>query len=150
MFSIIVLALLSLSSLSNGFRISNCGSPAGSYSRILISGCDDLNNVCVLHRGTNVSMEIDFQTTENVVDVKTVVHGTILVVPIRFPVPHPDACTDPNSGLSCPLNKEGQYHYKSTFPVHTKYPAVSLTVKWELQDENGNDIVCFELPAKIR
>lgn len=63
-------------------------------------------------------------TDEDASDLKTVVHGTVLIVPVPFSVPHPDACTDPDSGIQCPLAKGNSYSYKATLPVNRNYPSV--------------------------
>ncbi|XP_046749488.1 NPC intracellular cholesterol transporter 2 homolog a-like [Diprion similis] len=150
MFPIIFVALFSFSSIVDGVPILNCGSKLGSYSRVQISGCDDSNQPCVLHKGKNASIEIDFITYEDATDLKAVVHGTVLIVPVPFHLPNADACQHPESGITCPMRKGQSYKYKAELPVSTKYPSVSVKVKWELQDQNGNDIVCFKLPAVIR
>lgn len=105
--------------------------------------------------------------------VKSVVHGVILGIPIEFPLPNPDACKD--SGLTCPLEKDKNYEYLTTLPILSSYPKVQeysislfssykfeqdflflfiskqikVLVRWELQDEHGEDIVCLEVPARI-
>lgn len=150
MFLVAVAVLFCFSSLADGFPVENCGTTLGNFSQIKISGCDKSTSACILHKGKNATIEIDFTTNEDASDLQTVVHGTLVIVPIPFRVPHPDACTDPDSGITCPLAKGRSYSYKATLPVQTDYPSVSVTVKWELQDQNGNDIVCVRLPAKIR
>lgn len=101
--------------------------------------------------------------------VKSIVHGVILGIPIAFPLPNPDACVD--SGLTCPLEKDKEYEYLTTLPVLGSYPKVGeysffvfvqiqsrslisflqlkVLVRWELQNENGEDVVCIEVPARI-
>lgn len=64
-----------------------------------------------------------------------------------FQLQNPDACVD--TGLHCPLEQNETYEYKAVLPVLKVYPKVKVQVKWELQDERGNDIICVEIPAKI-
>ncbi|XP_046431229.1 NPC intracellular cholesterol transporter 2 homolog a-like [Neodiprion virginianus] len=150
MLLLIFVALFCFSSIADGVPILDCGSKLGSYSRVQIAGCDTSDQPCVLHKGKNASIEIDFTTYEDATDLKAVVHGTVMIVPIPFDLPNADACQYSKSGITCPMRKGQSYKYKAELPVSTRYPSVSVKVKWELQDQDGNDIVCIKLPAVIR
>lgn len=63
---------------------------------------------------------------EDATDLKSVVHGKILNMLVPFPLPHPDTCKDPGSGVICPLTNGASFHYKATLPVRSNYPSVSL------------------------
>lgn len=78
---------------------------------------------------------------------KTVVHGIILGVEMPFPLQNPDGCVD--SGLTCPLTKDSTYSYVASLSVLKSYPKVKVDVKWQLQNEDHEDIVCAIIPAKI-
>lgn len=112
---------------------------------------------------------------DNVEMVSSVVHGIIEGLPIPFPLPNPDGCKD--NGLECPLKKDKTYSFLTTLPVLKSYPKVNifnnilisvigylfgffffllvfflqmtLEVKWQLQNEKGDNIVCVLIPAKI-
>lgn len=71
-------------------------------------------------------------------------------VPIPFGLPHPNACQNDGGNLPCPLKVGGPYKYEVTLPVEKKYPRVTVDVKWEMQNENGIDIICTLIPAKIQ
>ncbi|XP_070579236.1 NPC intracellular cholesterol transporter 2 homolog a-like [Ptychodera flava] len=103
---------------------------------------------CVLKKGTNVTVHIDFTAGENITAVKASVHGIIAEVPIPFPLKNPDGCKD--SGLKCPLEAGKEFVYFSTIQVLQSYPAIKLVIKWELVDQNGKDIACLEVPAQIQ
>lgn len=63
---------------------------------------------------------------KDVTDVTAVVHGVLSGVPVPFPISHPDACGDKDSGLTCPLTAAGgPYTYTATFFVEKAYPKVS-------------------------
>lgn len=79
--------------------------------------------------------------------VRTVVHGIIMGVEMPFPLQNPDGCVD--SGLQCPLNKDSTYEYVASLSVLKSYPKVKVDVKWQLKNENAEDIVCVIIPAKI-
>ncbi|KAJ8720002.1 hypothetical protein PYW07_012045 [Mythimna separata] len=80
--------------------------------------------------------------------VQTVVHGVIMNLPVPFPLPQPDACKD--NGLTCPLPAGQLANYHTTMPILKSYPKVKVEVKWELKDENDDDLVCILIPAKIQ
>ena len=79
--------------------------------------------------------------------VTAAVHGIIQGLPIPWPLHDPNACH--LSGLTCPLQPGNNYHYTTIISVLKTYPKISLEVKWELKNENGKDIVCALIPAKI-
>jgi Niemann-Pick C2 protein len=118
----------------------------GTVSLVAVAGCDT-TPVCILKKGQNASIEIDFVINEDSKVAKSVVHGIIAGVPFPFGLDHPDVCTE--SGVQCPLKSGTSYTYKTHIYVKSDYPSVSVKVRWEIQDDQGNDIVCIELPAKL-
>ncbi|KAI8431952.1 hypothetical protein MSG28_004487 [Choristoneura fumiferana] len=68
-------------------------------------------------------------------------------LPVPFPLPQPDACK--GSGLTCPLKAGEVANYAATLPVLKSYPKVKVDVKWELKNENDQDLVCIMIPARI-
>ncbi|XP_015119973.1 NPC intracellular cholesterol transporter 2 homolog a [Diachasma alloeum] len=139
-----------LSALASAAEFKDCGSSVGKYSSISISDCGASDSECILTKGTNATIEISFSTVEPVNAVKAVVHGILTGVPIPFPISHPDACANPDTGITCPLKKDQAYTYRKTFPILAQYPKVKVEVKWELQNEKRQDIVCILIPAKIQ
>lgn len=146
----LVTCLLGLSFVSEAADFTNCGSTIGQFSSVSVSGCDDSKQACDLIRGTNATISIQFTVDKSIEKVTTVVHALVMDVLVPFPMPHSEACTNPESGITCPLKQGVTYNYHATLPVETKYPRLSVTVKWELQNENKEDIVCVYIPAKIK
>ncbi|KZC13650.1 Protein NPC2 like protein, partial [Dufourea novaeangliae] len=127
------------------------GSKVGKFSTVSLAGCDMDKEVCNLIRGTNATIEIDFTVEKEIKSVNAVVHGIIMDVPIPFPLTNANACETFDSGVSCPLAKDTTSHYRNTLPVLHSYPkVVYLIVKWELKDENNEDIVCMLIPARLK
>ncbi|ALC38008.1 Npc2a [Drosophila busckii] len=145
---VLTLSLLLTMQLGICLEFHDCGSKTGKFTQVTLEGCDTTKPECVLKRGTNSSITIDFALAEVASAVKTVVHGKVLGIEMPFPLANPDACVD--SGLKCPLEKDETYRYTARLPVLKSYPKVSVMVKWELQDQNNVDIVCVEIPAKIQ
>ncbi|XP_075156215.1 Niemann-Pick type C-2a [Haematobia irritans] len=142
-----ILAGIFLSSV-DALIFTDCGSKIGKFTKVVVSDCDTTKNECILKRNSTVSITIDFVLVEDVTSIKTVVHGKVMGVEMPFHLQNPDACVD--SGLKCPLDKGETYEYQATLPVLKAYPKVNVMVKWELQDQNGEDIVCVSIPAKIQ
>ncbi|XP_011300999.1 protein NPC2 homolog [Fopius arisanus] len=149
MYPIICALLVCLSVLTSAADFRDCGSQVGKYTSISISDCEDSDSECILTKGTNVTIKITFNTDEPVNVVKAVVHGILTGVPIPFPIAQPNACNNPETGITCPLKKGGPFTYTKTFPILSQYPKVKVEVKWELQNEKNQDIVCIMIPARI-
>lgn len=86
----------------------------------------------------------------------TQVSAVILGIPLPFiGVDGTSACNniykeDGTTKTKCPLKAGEKYMYKNAFDVLPIYPTIpDLTVHWALNERNDNDLVCFELPAKI-
>ncbi|XP_017474929.1 PREDICTED: protein NPC2 homolog [Rhagoletis zephyria] len=144
----LLIALCISSSVVYGLQFTDCGSKTGSFNKVVISDCDTTKNECVLKRNTTASITINFALNEEASKITTVVHGKVLGVEMPFHLQNPDACVD--SGLKCPLEKGETYEYKAILPVLKAYPKVHVLVKWELQDQNNEDIICVQIPAKIQ
>ncbi|XP_054087450.1 NPC intracellular cholesterol transporter 2 homolog a [Zeugodacus cucurbitae] len=144
----LLFAITACTSVVYGLQFTDCGSKTGSFTKVLVSDCDTTKNECILKRNTTASITINFALNEVASKITTVVHGKVLGVEMPFHLQNPDACVD--SGLKCPLEKGETYEYKATLPVLKAYPKVNVLVKWELQDQNNEDIICVQIPAKIQ
>ncbi|XP_063978098.1 NPC intracellular cholesterol transporter 2 homolog a-like [Diachasmimorpha longicaudata] len=147
---IICAFVVCLSTLVSAAKFRDCGSAVGKYTSVTISNCGASDSECILTRGSNATIEISFNTDESADAVTAVVHGIVASVPMPYPISHPDACANPDTGITCPLKKGGSYSYRKTFPVLAQYPKVRVQVKWELQNEKMQDIICILIPAKIQ
>ncbi|WAR20033.1 NPC2-like protein [Mya arenaria] len=78
--------------------------------------------------------------------VKTKVYGQVAGIFVPYSLPNTDGCVSCN--LTCPLTS-GAHTYVNVFPVLAIYPDIKLVVKWELVDQDGNLLVCFEFPMSI-
>jgi len=64
-----------------------------------------------------------------------------------FHFPQEDACQESN--ISCPIEPGQTYNYSVQLPILRNYPKVRVTVKWQLKDESGSELVCVEIPARL-
>ncbi|KAH7977498.1 hypothetical protein HPB49_001993 [Dermacentor silvarum] len=142
----LLLAALMLSSVACALGDwPQCASPDGTIVSFHIDGCKQ-PDTCVLKKGTLANVTITFNSKVASQGVNVKVHGVYHEVPLPFPLPQPDAC---KSGVTCPIQAQGSYSYRGSFPVKSSYPSLSLDVKWELVDDNGNDLVCQLIPVHI-
>lgn len=134
---------------SRAADFANCANETaiGEFSKVEVSNCDDGQAACVLKRNSNATISITFTSSEDLTELKAVVHGIILGMEVPFKLPNDDGCN--GSGLNCPLTKGTSYRYTTTLPVLKQYPKVSVEVKWELKS-GDKDVVCVLIPAKIQ
>ncbi|CAH1159920.1 unnamed protein product [Phaedon cochleariae] len=138
--------LLSLGVYCYAADIEDCGSAVGSIVKVDIAGCGDKAR-CPLKRNTNATMNIDFKSNVDSSNVTAVVYGIVLGIKTSFALPNPNGCVD--SGISCPIKAGETYTYSTTLPVESSYPRVTVTIQWELQTDDGSDLICAKIPAKI-
>uniref|UniRef100_A0A182IJI4 MD-2-related lipid-recognition domain-containing protein n=1 Tax=Anopheles atroparvus TaxID=41427 RepID=A0A182IJI4_ANOAO len=127
----------------------NCANETaiGQFTKVEVSNCEDDQASCVLKRNSNATISITFTSSEDLAELKAVVHGIILGMEVPFKLPNDDGCN--GSGLQCPLTKDTSYRYSTTLPVLKQYPKVSVEVKWELKS-GEKDVICVLIPAKIQ
>ncbi|XP_026741607.1 ecdysteroid-regulated 16 kDa protein-like [Trichoplusia ni] len=125
----------------------DCGSKAKVQS-VDVTGCAADAKECVLKRNTNATFSIDFTPNKVAPAVHIIVHGVVMNLPIPFPIPQPDACKE--AGLTCPLQPGQPVKFTTSMPVLKSYPKVKVDVKWELRDDNEEDLVCVLISARIQ
>merc|ERR1711860_12912 len=123
----------------------DCGSKTGVVKNVVIPGCDGMP--CILKRGSEATIKIDFVANGVTNKVTASVHGILGPVPVPFPIPQSDGC---KSGVACPTTAGTEYSYSAQIAVQKMYPKVKVIVKWELQDDNGADLACVTIPAEIQ
>ncbi|PAA63663.1 hypothetical protein BOX15_Mlig025232g2 [Macrostomum lignano] len=131
--------------LADPVKFKDCGSKVGKINSVDINPCPKLP--CELKRGTKVGVTVDFTSSESATAVKSVVHGVISGIAVPFPLPDPNACNAMSP--KCPLSNGASYKYTNALEVQQAYPTLALVVRWELTDSNNNDLVCFEVPARV-
>ncbi|CAH1262481.1 NPC intracellular cholesterol transporter 2-like [Branchiostoma lanceolatum] len=143
---LIFVGILAAFATSDNVVFKDCGSKMGAISTVNVTPCP--NEPCLLKKGSNISVEVTFSTKEEVTKASTGVYAVLLGQKLPFPnFPYPDGCKD--SGLSCPLKSGGTFKYNSTLHVDSDYPTVKVVVWWQLTDQNGDMVYCFEVPAQI-
>ena len=125
----------------------NCTNDPLHISAITVDVTPCSKEPCVFKKGTNVTCTISFTPTELVSNGTLKVYGILGGVPIPFPLPNPNACSD--HGLTCPLKSEVPVELTITLPVKSEYPSVTVVAEFELEDQDSNNVFCFKIPVKI-
>ncbi|VEN41020.1 unnamed protein product [Callosobruchus maculatus] len=139
-----VLLVVSFSCVCLAFK--DCGSKGGSVQLVDVDGCT--KGRCPFNRGTEATVKFTFKSDVKEDKLKALVHGIIAHVAVPFPLPNENACKD--SGIKCPIESGNTYTYVATLPVLKEYPQISLDVKFELKNENDEDLICVEFPVIIK
>ncbi|XP_071509720.1 NPC intracellular cholesterol transporter 2-like [Diadema antillarum] len=111
---------------------------------VIVEGCS--TPPCILKKGTNVSVQIDFTAEEVTPNVTAKVYGVIAGVDVKFPLPNPDACT---TGVTCPTKSGATYTYKNNLLIESVYPDIQLVVLWYLYDGQNHEALCIDVLVKI-
>ncbi|XP_071785631.1 NPC intracellular cholesterol transporter 2-like [Asterias amurensis] len=116
-------------------------------NKVDLSPCDAFP--CQLKKGTNTTITVDFtlNKSEMAKTATTVVHGILKGLPVPFSTDYTDACK--TAGLKCPLMQSSENVYTAKLYIQKVYPDINVYVKWELQDQDGKDLFCFEIPVTI-
>nr|XP_042900058.1 NPC intracellular cholesterol transporter 2-like isoform X2 [Parasteatoda tepidariorum] len=140
----IFLAILSTTFASH---YKDCGSKDGIVTGVSVKGCSDSDSLCTLIKGSGAEITINFRSNVDSNSVKAVVHGIVFHVPMPFTLQNSNGCS---SGISCPIRSGNSYTYQNSVKVLKSYPSVMVDIKYELKDQNGNDLVCVLIPSKIK
>jgi len=102
---------------------------------------------CILKTGNNATINIVFTPNMKSDALSAAVHGIVAGIPMPFHFPQTNACE--GSNVTCPITPGQDYFYSVQLPILASYPKIKVTVKWELKDASGKDIICTEIPAKL-
>ena len=135
---------------SKSISYGNCTAPDttpenGELTAIDVSPCDE--DPCVLKRGGNATLTINFTSHEDVIAAKIYAWVFFGLEPVAVPLPSPDACQ--GHGLSCPLKSGVQVELVSTIFISEFFPSGSLKVDVGLSDQNGKSIICGKVAVEL-
>ncbi|CAG5043549.1 unnamed protein product [Parnassius apollo] len=127
---------------------SDCGSKLATLEKVQLSGCAETAKECVFKRNSNFTLSLDFTPSKDVKVIEAELHGVIMNMVAPFPLPQPDGCK--NNGLTCPLKAGQKASYVMTLPILKSYPKVRAVAKWELKNEDHENLICILIPLKIK
>ncbi|XP_078349377.1 LOW QUALITY PROTEIN: NPC intracellular cholesterol transporter 2-like [Oculina patagonica] len=144
----LILVLFALCFLAFGFsthvKFVPCGG-TGKVAFVDVTPC--AAQPCRLKKGSEEHISVEFTPGSNITSAKTVVHGIIKGISVPFPVDNPEVCNE--HGITCPMTAGKTYTFQDVLPIKSAYPALQLLVKWEMQDQSGDEIYCWQLPVQI-
>ena len=117
----------------------------GEITAIDVSPCDE--DPCVLKRGGNTTVTINFIPHEDVTTSKIYAWVFFGLVPVAVPVPSSDACQ--GHGLTCPLRTGVQVELVYSMFISEDFPSGSLKLDAGLSDQNGKSIVCGKVALEL-
>lgn len=125
----------------------DCGSEYSEINSMEVTDCPDENGTCILKRGTEIIIDINFTSKADFEKIKTKVYGVIHGVTLPFWGIQMDACV---AAVSCPGNKGDEYRYIEHIPIRNSYPPVDVIVVWKLINEKGDKVVCINIPSRVQ
>lgn len=117
----------------------------GEISNIDVTPCDE--DPCVLKKGGNTTVTINFIPHEVVTAAKIYAWAFIGFLPAPVPIPKPDACT--GYGLTCPLKSGAQVELVYTMFISDDLPSGSLKLDAGLKDQDDKSIICGKVSLTI-
>ena len=117
----------------------------GEISAVDVIPCDE--DPCVLKRGGNTTVTIEFIPHEAVTASKIYAWVFFGLVPVALPVPSSDACQ--GHGLTCPLKSGSQVELVYDLFISEDFPTGSLKLDAGLNDQNGKSVVCGKVTLEL-
>ena len=143
---LVVLMLTFAAVFCKKINYSNCSEAVhGQIASIDVTPCDQ--EPCVLKRGGNETVTINFIPSEAVTDAKIYAYAIFGLVPVPLPLPNPDACE--GHGLTCPLKSGVQVEFVYTEYIDESFPAGKLKLKADIKDQDSNSIICGIVDLEI-
>jgi len=145
----IIFAAVAFATLSSCLEVNfkDCGSKSGKPTHVFVEPCEKSSS-CILHKGQNTTIKVSFIPNAAITSVKAVCHGKVGAIEIPLEMEGDDGCKD--SGLTCPLKEGVEVTYFKAITIKPDFPSFRLQVKWELKDQNNQDIVCVTSHGKIQ
>ena len=135
-------------------KVFTCKNVKGSSTikKLEIPGCDTYP--CVLKRGSNSSINVQFNSKTRINELKLKITGMLNNKEVPFMTIDGDHCQNTIQELikeksdKCLIKRNQLYSYSYALPVKAEYPTVSVVVKFNLMF-GTKSVFCFTFPAKI-
>ena len=146
----IFIAVLCFTVVKAQIKPTLCG---GSKKQILqlkkfdVDGCQE--TPCILTRGKNASVSMEFTPTQRVNGLKLSIFGILSGKEVPFSVNDNDHCKMAIKSGKCPLMRNSTYKYTNSISVLQQYPAISVSIKYQINDLAGKSLLCIQWASKI-
>lgn len=124
----------------------DCGSMYADIHSVEVTDCSDVDEKCILKKGSKVRIDINFTSLDDFESLRTSVRGTMFGVTLPLLGVEKDAC---KTALSCPVTKGQRYAFFSETAVRRSYPTLDALVEILLVNEKGDKVVCVNIPCRI-
>lgn len=154
-FCIFILIAMSYASAETSLKVFPCKNikPIATIKKLTISDCNAYP--CVLKRGFNSSINVEFSNKQSISNLKLKITGQLNNKEVPFLTTNDDHCLDTIKDLkdvkgkkSCNLARNKSYNYTYALPVKTEYPTVSVIVQYHVMF-GAKSVFCFTFPGKL-
>ncbi|XP_052275582.1 NPC intracellular cholesterol transporter 2-like [Dreissena polymorpha] len=146
MYRLVVLAAaVALATAEVILTLHDCGSHDSIINSVRVEQCD--SEPCIVHKGQDYTVHVNFTATRTVQEAHNVLHGGLGFISAPFPLQPENAC---QGSVTCPIVAGQTYEYVQTMTCPTFAPSITVTAKWEVKDENKQDIFCFNTRLQIK
>jgi Niemann-Pick C2 protein len=112
-----------------------------------VDGCQEMP--CILTRGKNASVTMEFTPTQKVNGLKLSIAGILSGKEVPFSVNDNDHCKMAIKNGKCPLVRNTTYKYTNSISVLKEYPAISVSIRYQINDSSGRALLCIQWGSKI-
>ncbi|XP_052768220.1 NPC intracellular cholesterol transporter 2-like [Mya arenaria] len=142
---ILLVTLVAVAAAEVELVVKDCGSHDAIINSIRVDQCDA--EPCIVHKGQDYTIHVNFTATRTVQEAHNVLHGGIGFLQAPFPLHPENAC---QGSVQCPIVSGQTYEYVQTMTCPSFAPSVSVLARWEVKDEHRQDIFCFTTKLSIR
>jgi hypothetical protein len=148
----IIFVIVSLAALIEAdLKVQSCPNVKRRAMVSKLSIADCTSYPCSLKRGTNATIKFSFRPMTRIRNIELKIAGIIQGRAVPFAVNDNQHCETAIVGeRNCPLFRGKTYEYEFGMPVKEEYPTLSLYVRYELVDNAGRSLLCFQWPASIQ
>lgn len=144
--NILLIYIFCLPVFLSALPMKDCGSKKSKINFVALNNCQSLP--CVIKKGTYANFTVNFTPNEEVTAGKIKVWGIMKPLPpIPFALDNDNLCQTPN--ISCPLQAGKAVTFGNHLEVKTIYPSISVINKWQVEEQHGEVLFCFEISLQI-
>ncbi|XP_052770146.1 NPC intracellular cholesterol transporter 2-like [Mya arenaria] len=142
---ILLVTLVAVAAAEVELVVKDCGSHDSVINSIHVDECN--TEPCIIHKGQNYTIHVNFTATKTVQEAHSVLHAGIGFMQAPFPLNPENAC---QGSVQCPIIAGQTYEFVQTMTTPIFAPSVPVVSRWEVNDENREDIFCFTTNLNIR
>ncbi|XP_075233122.1 ecdysteroid-regulated 16 kDa protein-like [Lycorma delicatula] len=143
----VFLSIIFLLAVCLGTNITDCGSN-GELNYINYTGCRNISEeACHIERGSNGTFTVEFTPVEQVYALTVKAVGILGGMELPLYIDNPDACLE--NGITCPVPANANQTYSTDLHIRSSLPKLSAQIRWKMQDQADNDVICVQFPVEL-